>query len=121
MYELSGLNKFKKATCRGLLFAMYAGETAYFPKGNFSIPFTVTGGRVNYFGDYFAVTRKGKIFLGEPGSGRFIVSNRYQQDYDLIKERFPALINIRVMDAMPDFVRNNTAYTGMYLKGINTP
>ncbi len=102
---------------------MSIGNTTYFPKSNISIPFTVTGGAVNYMGDYLAVTKSSPKFLGmaSPQGGLFVVSNQYEPHYALIQDKFPALKSWRVIDAMPDFIGSNTKYSGMLLKGINTP
>lgn len=102
---------------------MSGGGTTYFPKGNFTIPFTVAGASVNYIGDYFAVTKKSPKFLGMSTAegGLFVVSNRYESHYKLIQDKFPALKSWRVLDAMPDFLESNSKYSGMLLKGINTP
>lgn len=102
---------------------MSIGGTTYFPKSNISIPFTVTGATVNYMGDYLAVTKSSRKFLGmtSPQGGLFVVSNQYEPHYALIQDKFPALKSWRVVDAMPDFIGSNTKYSGMLLKGINTP
>lgn len=102
---------------------MSIGGTTYFPKSNISIPFTVTGATVNYIGDYLAVTKSSPKFLGmaSPQGGLFVVSNQYEPHYALIQDKFPALKSWRILDAMPDFIGNNTKYSGMVFKGINTP
>lgn len=102
---------------------MSIGNTTYFPKSNISIPFTVAGATVNYIGDYLAVTKGGPKFFGmsAPEGGLFVVSNQYEPHYELIQDKFPALKSWRVLDAMPDFIGSNTKYSGMLLKGINTP
>jgi hypothetical protein len=102
---------------------MSGAGTTYFPKGNFTIPFLVTGASVNYIGDYLAVTKRSPKFLGmsTPEGGFFVVSNRYESHYELIQNKFPDLKNWRVLDALPNFIESNSKYSGMFLKGINTP
>lgn len=101
-----------------------SGQTKFFPKGNFSLPFTVFGGDINYIGDYQGVVynslRKG------PGHWPstevyFVVSNRYSQDAGVVASKFPDVDLSKVVNSMPDFVQNNTRFSLMYLKGINIP
>ncbi|GLU54584.1 hypothetical protein [Dyadobacter frigoris] len=98
-------------------------ESGYSSRGNFAIPFTVFGGDVNYVGDYFGVFKRvtNGGGLKVPTEAYFIVSNRYQEDKEIIREKFTGLDLNHVVDAMPDFTGNNSSYSGMYLKGINVP
>jgi hypothetical protein len=94
----------------------------YFSKGNFSIPFSVKGGQVNYFGDYFAINQKTEVLgVRNPGSNILIVSNRFKNDYPFIREKFPKLVLENTADAVPDFGGSNTIFSGMLMKGIHVP
>lgn len=103
---------------------MSSGSNSYFPKGNFSIPFTIFGGDVNYIGDYLLKnidvnrTAKGVWPYRETF---FIVSNGYAEDFDIVKDKFPNLDLNKVLDAVPDFSRNNSKFSLMYLKGVQIP
>lgn len=100
------------------------GQTKFFPKGNFSIPFTVHGGDINYIGDYMAVLMddagKSPKFMS-PTDVHFVVSNQFKRDADIVKSKFADLDLNHVLNSMPDFSGNNTKYSLMYLKGINIP
>ncbi len=107
----------------GLEYPMVNGTRTFFPKGNFSIMFTVSANRINYIGDYLAIPVVGRDLLGikQPTGGYFVVSNRFEKDYQTITSHFSKLDFKGVIDAMPDFSANNTRYSLMYLKGINIP
>jgi len=95
----------------------------YFPMGNFDLPFTVSGGRINYLGDYLGITSKGRNAIGMkvPSGGYFIVSNRFEKDHPAIVEKWPGLDLNSVLNAMPDFSENKPSRSLMLLKGINIP
>jgi hypothetical protein len=98
-------------------------ERIYFPKGNFSIPFTIYGGRVNYLGDYMGVSiidpRFPKFRIAS--KGYFVVSDQFEADYETLIVKFPKLDLNKVLLCIPDFARYNKNYSGMYLKGIQIP
>lgn len=99
------------------------GGSTITPRGNFNLPFTVSGGSINYLGDYLgsAVYGKGINVLKGPQGGYFIVSNRYEEDYKAIAEKWPSLDLTGILNAMPDFSENKPMRSLMYLKGINIP
>lgn len=99
------------------------GTKTFFPMGNFSIPFTVAENSVNYLGDYLGVPTMGRNIIGLkiPVGGYFIASERYEKDYQVISSRFPKLDLKGTVNAMPDFTKNNSRYSRIFLKGINIP
>jgi hypothetical protein len=101
-----------------------SGQTKFFPKGNFSLPFTVFGGDVNYIGDYQGVINSGR--RGGPGywpstEVYYLVSNRYNQDAVIVASKYPDVDFRKVLNSMPDFGQSNTKFSLMFLKGINIP
>ena len=106
----------------GLVTSGFGGSTIT-PGGNFSLPFTVSGGSINYLGDYLgtAVLGKGINVLLAPKRGYFIVSNRYEEDYKAIADKWPSLDLTGTLNAMPDFSRNKPMHSLTFLKGINIP
>lgn len=107
----------------GMEYNSGSGTKTYFPMGNFGLPFTVAGGRINYLGDYLGTLTPGRNMLGMriPSGGYFIVSNRFDQDYEIIVNKWPGLDLIKVLNAMPDFGENKPMRSLMFLKGINIP
>jgi len=101
----------------------YRGATTFSPRGNFSLPFTVAGGSINYLGDYLgtAVIGKGINVLLGPKGGYYIVSNRYEEDFKAIAEKWPSLDLTGILNTMPDFSENKPIRSLMFLKGINIP
>lgn len=98
-------------------------EQKYFPKGNFSIPFTIRGGQINYLGDYRGVTNnalKNSLF-GRSSNSYFIVSNHFQENLNDMKAKFPNLEIEEALRNIPDFATYNNIYSGMYLKGVQIP
>lgn len=108
----------------GMVYNTGNGKTTYYPKGNFSIPFTVFGGDINYVGDYrgqLVGNARNTDGIDVPTGAYFVVSNRYNQDYNVISNKFPNLKLDKVLNSMPDFTANNSVYSRMFLKGINIP
>ncbi|KAA0991681.1 hypothetical protein [Dyadobacter aurulentus] len=98
-------------------------KKVYFSRGNFSIPFTIHAGRVNYLGDYLAaVTYDTKILGARVQTGvYYVVSDRFEEDFGAISKKFPQLDINKVLQCIPDFAGYNKSYSGMYLKGVNIP
>lgn len=107
----------------GMEFNSGTGITTFFPMGNFSLPFAVTGGRVNYLGDYLGTSKGGRDILGmkRPTGGYFIVSSRFTEDFETIIRKWPNLDLNKTLNAVPDFGGNKPLRSLMYLKGINIP
>ncbi|WP_159466911.1 hypothetical protein [Dyadobacter sp. 3J3] len=107
----------------GMIFNGATATSTYTSRANFSIPFTIFEGDINYLGDYFGIFRRitDQGGLKVPTEAYFIVSNRYMEDRELIRNKFSSLNLNHVVDGMPDFAGNNTAYSGLFLKGINVP
>lgn len=106
----------------GMVTSYGYGGTTIQPRGNFGLPFTVFGGSISYLGDYLGSAGKGSfIGLEVPKGGYFIVSNRYEEDYKAISEKWPSLDLTGVLNAMPDFSENKPTRSLMFLKGINIP
>lgn len=96
------------------------GEQKYFPKGNFSIPFTIRGGQINYLGDYLGVTNYAFKFPFNTQSSNkyYIVSDQFQESLNNMKIKFPKLEMEKAVVEIPDFASHNKIYSGMYLKGV---
>jgi len=100
-----------------------SSEYKYSPKGNFSIPFSIHGGQINYLGDYFGVTNFAFKFpfLKQSSNGYYIVSNQFQESLYAMKTKFPKLEIDKALIEIPDFATQNKDYSGMYLKGVQIP
>ena len=93
------------------------------PSSQFHIPFTVFAGKVNYIGDYLAIVTQNKNLSGSQigYGGYFVVSRRLQKDLPIVEKRFPKLNLVGTLNCVPDFTAYNKKYTGIFVKGINTP
>ena len=107
----------------GMTYNYGSGQKTFFPMGNFGLPFTVFGGRINYLGDYLGTTSLGRNVFGIkiPSGGYFIVSNRFEEDYEAIINKWPNLDLNGILNSMPDFSENKPIRSLMFLKGINIP
>ncbi|QRR03785.1 hypothetical protein [Dyadobacter sandarakinus] len=99
-----------------------SGNVTSFTIANFSLPFTIVAGKVNYFGDYFVNVKEVKNWSPIPKKQTtLIASDRFRIDYDQIKNRFPTLDISNTVSAIPDFQEGNSVYSGIFFKGIGAP
>ena len=113
-YEISGW---------GLLLNSNIGTRNLFLGGNFRFPFTVSGGQINYLGDYLGVAIRNRDMIGLKNvtGGYFVASNRLEQDYEVIEHKWPDLHLSKVLNALPDFSENKAKRSLVFLKGIDIP